>query len=335
MNGLIPNYSEVVKRPYVKPQQWELLMSNANQLALHLSGKIVEYCVAKGLPAGTKLTERRLGDEFGVSRSPIRGALAELQKRKIVTRDGAGYVLALGGSSLAKVAHDVPQPAASALYLQILRDRFSGKLPDHVSETDLLRQYGVTRSTLQKSLLKLNRNGYISRSVARGWTFGETLGSVASYQASYEFRLAIEPAALQSPNYRIDMAAVQTLYDRHVKLLGRGSEAINGMEWSALDAELHETIVAFSGNEFFIRSMKDQNQLRGIVEIESFYADERVKASFEEHMSILEALLRGDCQWAATLLDRHLRLAAESTQVFFAKESAVETNLVSKDKIMP
>ena len=294
-------------------------MTGANQLALELGDKIVRYCVANELERGERLTERKLGSEFNVSRSPIRAALKVLEARNIITRAGAGYALALGHSELGRVRLDVPAPASEELYIQILRDRFAGKLPEHVSEADLLRDYGVTRGVLMKALMRLNQEGYVSRSPARGWTFISVLNSVDTYRASYEFRLAIEPAALASPNYRIDRDRVQGLLDRHLELVRRGAASVGADQWFALDAELHEMLVEFSGNEFFIQAMRGQNQLRRVVEIESFYAEERVRESFEEHIAILEALLKGDQAWAATLLSRHLNLAAESTQVFLTE----------------
>jgi len=295
-------------------------MIPANQLALQLGERTVQYCIANDLQPGARLTERKLAVEFGVSRSPIRSALRVLAERDVLRRVEAGYVLAFDSGRLAALSLDVPPAAADELYVQVLRDRFAGKLGEQVSEADLIRDYGVTRSTLMKTLMKLNQEGYISRSAGRGWTFHETLGSVGAYRASYEFRLAIEPAALSSPNYRIDEARVQSLLERHLELLRAGRGKVNGAEWFALDAELHEMLVSFSKNEFFLRAIRSQNQLRRIVEIESFYADERVKASFDEHVAILEALLKGDRQWAATLLTRHLLLASKSTEVFLAND---------------
>lgn len=291
-------------------------MTTANQLALQLSDRIVRHCIERGIAKGERLTERKLAAEFDVSRSPIRAALKVLEERGVVTRDGAAYVVALEPEALAGLTFDVPPAAAEDLYVRILRDRFAQRLPEHVSEADLMRDYEVTRSTLIKALMRLNQEGYIGRSPGRGWTFHQTLASVEAYRASYEFRLAIEPAALNSPNYAVDRSRVEQLLARHRALKDAGWSGVNSLEWFALDAELHELLVSFSGNEFFIQAMRSQNQLRRVVEIESFYAEERLRESFDEHIAILEALLKDDREWAATLLTRHLTLAAASTEVF-------------------
>jgi DNA-binding GntR family transcriptional regulator len=297
-------------------------MYQPNQLALELSGKIVQFCRDHEFGTGDRLAERRLAEAFGVSRSPIRAALKVLEERAVVRREERAYVLAVDACELADLSLDVPPAAADQLYVQILRDRFSGRLADQVSEADLLREYGITRSTLVKALMRLNHDGHVSRSPGRGWIFHETLGTVEAYRASYEFRLAIEPAALNSPHYQIDNARAEALLERHLELLGSGAEGVNAAEWFSLDAELHEMLASFSGNEFFVQGVQSQNRLRRIVEIESFYANERVKDSFEEHIAILEALLKGDRTWAATLLTRHLKLARQSTEVFLTKDDA-------------
>ncbi len=295
-------------------------MTQANQLALELSEKVVQFCLEHDLAPGDRLAERKLAAAFGVSRSPIRAALKVLEDRSVVRRTDRAYVLALGPAELTGLSLDVPPAAAEELYVQVLRDRFAGRIPEQISEADLLREYKVTRSTLTKALMALNQDGHISRSPGRGWMFHETLGTVEAYRASYEYRLAIEPAALGSPHYRIDKGRVEALLARHLELLDPGAGPISAAQWFSLDAELHEMLAAFSGNEFFLQGVRSQNRLRRTVEIESYYANERVKDSFEEHVAILEALLKDDRAWAATLLTRHLRLASESTEIFLADD---------------
>lgn len=296
-------------------------MKQANQLALELAEAIVRHCSEEGLPVGGKLTERKLAGIFGVSRSPIRAALQVLEGRQILERAGSSYVLAQAPSALTKIDLGVRTPVVEELFISILRDRFAGNIPENSSEADLMRMYGVTRGLLLKALMRLSEDGYVSRNAGRGWTFHEMLGSVDAHYASYEFRKAIEPAALSSPNYQIDHGRVQRLLDKHLAILDPQNPPVGGTAWFALDAELHEMLVSFSGNEFMLRAVRNQNCLRSVVEIESYYANERVKESFEEHIAILRALLNNDREWAATLLTRHLELACQSTEVFFERDA--------------
>src|SRR5687768_3508015 len=120
-------------------------MIQANQLALELSEKVVQFCLEHDLAPGDRLAERKLAAAFGVSRSPIRAALKVLEDRSVVRRTDRAYVLALSPSELTGLSLDVPPAAAEELYVQVLRDRFAGRIPEQISEADLLREYKVTR----------------------------------------------------------------------------------------------------------------------------------------------------------------------------------------------
>src|SRR5688500_11410479 len=116
-------------------------MTKANELALQLSDRIRRHCHVEGMQKGDRLTERKLADEFNVSRSPIRSALRVLEKRGVIARDGGGYVLAVDHETLGTLSFGTPPSAVEELYVRILRDRFAGILSEHVSEADLIRSY--------------------------------------------------------------------------------------------------------------------------------------------------------------------------------------------------
>ena len=294
--------------------------ADAEGLRLKLSQQIIELCRREGWTRGQRLTERQLALKFGVSRSPVRAALEYLVNNGAIARtDAGGYVLAVEDVDLVNVATDVPPPAEEELYLQILRERFTGVLPEQVSEANMMRRYDVTRGQLLKALMRLSEEGFLVRGPGNGWQFKEFLQTVAAYQASYEYRLAIEPAAVRSPNYRPDMQKLKRLRKAHEQLVKPGGlGAISGISQFDLDAELHETIAAFSQNPFFVDAVRHHNRLRRVVEYESFDADERIEESCAEHIQILDALLADDREWAATLLTRHLTLASQSIDVFLA-----------------
>lgn len=285
-----------------------------------MSQQIVDLCRKEDLPVGSRLTERDLAARFGVSRSPVRSALEYLTAREaIIFKPRSGYYLAVPGRDLDSHLGEVPQAAAEALYMQILRDRFAERIPEQMSEADFMRQYEVKRGTLLKVLMRLSQEGFVHRGQGHGWIFREILNTVAAYKASYEFRLAVEPAALRSPSFSVNQKQVDLLYETHQKILENKMANLSGIQQFDLDAQLHETIVSFSGNKFFIDSVRYHNRLRRVVEYESFAADERMLESCEEHLEILDALRRDDREWAATLMTRHLQLASEAVEVFHQK----------------
>ncbi len=266
------------------------------------------------------MTERGLSEAIGVSRSPIRAALKVLESKKVVSFiQGKGYFLKQVGPKLGKIVINAARPDDEALYEKILRHRFLGQLPERVSEADFMRRYQVTRSALIKALMRMYQEGLIERSQGHGWLFAEFLGSEETYYASYEYRLAIEPMAILSANFKVDIQKTQSCLEKHRELLDRienDYDRLTGAEQFDLDAELHEMIVSFSANQFFENAIKHQNRLRRLVEYESFHKHERMKDSCEEHIKILEALISGQIEWASKLMARHLDLAGHSVKAF-------------------
>ena len=121
---------------------------------------------------GQHLTEASLQTLFGTSRQPIRSALGILADQGIVEQvPNKGFYL----RDPDRIAAD-PLPAAAdtsdeATYLRIADDRLSRRLPDRVSETDLMRRYGVSRLGLRRILTRISGEGWIERNEGRGWTF--------------------------------------------------------------------------------------------------------------------------------------------------------------------
>lgn len=289
----------------------------SSKLQYEIAQRIIDLCRMEDYPTGHRLTERYLAERFEVSRSPIRLALEMLASKGVISRTpSGGYLLNASGRDLEMQPVELPQTAAETLHQKILRDRFTNRIPHQITEADLLRRYPVTRGVLLKVLMRLSQEGIVYRSQGHGWIFLEMLNSVETHKASYEFRLAIEPQAIRSPNFKIDHHRVERLLEIHTRLRDGEIPNMTGTKQFDLDAELHETIAAFSGNEFFLKAVQRHNQLRRVAEYESFYASERMHESHEEHVQILEALRDEDIELAATLMARHLHLASRSIGIF-------------------
>lgn len=294
--------------------------SGSSQLRLRIAQQIVDYCGEENLPVGARLTERNLCGLLGVSRSPVRAALKLLADKQVVDQvSGRGYFLRCAGDQLGQVLIRAPRPPSETLYERILRDCFAGSLPKRLSEADLMRRYAVTRSVLMKAIMRMSQEGLVQRSQGHGWIFSDFLNSAEAYRASYEYRKAIEPAAIRSQGFNVDAQKLANCIDQHVKMQRQilaGGEQLTSAEHFELDAELHEMIAGFSGNQFFINAVKGHNHLRRIVEYESFYKDERMQESCEEHLGILRALQDNQIDWAAVLMARHLELSGEALAAF-------------------
>jgi len=293
-----------------------------NQFQQDIAQQIIDYCRKEGLQVGDRLTERKVGGVLGVSRSPVRSAFSLLAERQVIEHvPNSGYRLLIDAGDINAVWGDETPSEYERLYEQILKDRFAEALSNQNSERDLMKRYNVTRGKLLKVLLRLSNEGLLHRSQGHGWVFSEMLVTPAAYEASYEFRLALEPRGLLLPTFTIDMDRLNRCYEKHVRLLENGIESTTSTEQFELDAELHELLMSFCGNAYFLQAIQHQNSLRRAVEYESFYMCERMEESCREHIEIMDALRNNRVDIASTLLSRHLQLASASQQTFENKNA--------------
>jgi DNA-binding GntR family transcriptional regulator len=279
----------------------------SSSLQARLAGRILIHARERGYGPGAWLSENALAQTFGVSRTPVRGALAVLSKRgllNVVPR--RGYVLkrAVRDQDLEPYADFASED--DKLVQRMAADRFSGTLPDNVSETDLMRRYGVARGALARVLNGLVQDNVIERRSGHGWRFLPALDASQVHEDSYRFRLLIEPACVLEPTFRLDKARAQRLRQTHVGLLSDGLENLNSIKFFELNAEFHEFVAGCSGNRFLAQAVINQNRLRRFFSYIAVFAPERMRVSCSEHVAILDRLMAGEREHAATLLWRHL-----------------------------
>lgn len=276
-------------------------------LQARLAGRILIHLRERGLGPGAWLSENALAQTFGVSRTPVRGALAVLSKRgllNVVPR--RGYVLkrAVRDQDLEPYA-DLATEDDKLVY-RMAADRNAGTLSDNVSETDLMRRYSVARGALARVLNGMAQDNVIERRSGHGWRFRPALDATQLQEDSYRFRLLIEPACVLEPTFRLDKARAQRLRQTHVALLADGLERLSNAKFFELNAEFHQFIASCSGNRFLEQAVINQNRLRRFFNYIAVFGPERMRVSCSEHVAILDRLLAGEREHAATLLWRHL-----------------------------
>lgn len=272
-----------------------------------LAQKIARLIRSEDLAEGDPLPERSLAEQLLVSRSPVRAALRELE--------GAGIV-----RPLARGGHCVANPAAARAladaptepddveetYISIARDRLEGRIPDRISENELLRRTGITRPRLQTLLRRMSEEGWVERLPGNGWRFLPILTSMQTYRQSYTFRQAIEPAAIRDPGFTLKRAELERHLNEQRQLVAGEVLTITPVQLFQQNSALHEAICECSGNAFFIESLRRVNRLRRLIEYRQVIDRELARQRCAEHVQILELILAGQREEAATLMHRHL-----------------------------
>jgi DNA-binding GntR family transcriptional regulator len=98
-------------------------------------------------------------------------------------------------------------------------------------------------------------------------------------------------------------------------MLAGGIESWSASERFRVGAEFHETIVAGSGNRFFLDALKNVNRLRRLIEYrqqtKSARDHERLHRQCEEHLRLLDLIEAGRRVQAAEMLREHLDVVGE------------------------
>lgn len=287
-------------------------MAQVNDFQARLANQIVSYIRTKALPAGSHLPEQALSRRFHVSRTPVRAALALLTSQGVIEhRPNRGYFTRRDASRVDPT--DLPISDEEKVYLKIASDRMTRKLPDQVSEADLMRRYGTARSVLSRALQRLVREGLVEKRPGRGWAFAPVVDSEEAHDESYRFRLSIEPAALLEPDFRLDEERAARSRAAHQALLSESPRDVSAIDLFEMNAEFHELLAASSGNRFFLQAVKQQNRLRRFANYRWVYGPTRPLEAAREHLAILDALETGDRFWASSLLRRHLEISSGLT----------------------
>jgi len=282
-----------------------------SSLTAQLAAQILDHIRTNDLPRGQHLPSQALADACRVSRAPINSAFKFLQNLGVVRfESNRGYFLAADAKELAALKLLAGEEGdEDDAYFEIAEDRLSGKLPAQVSESELMRLYRLPRGRLLKILNKIAQEGWIERLPGHGWEFRPTLTDRTSYEAGYRFRAAIESAAVLEPSFKIDRDAFREAREQQQALLEADLQKLSRARLFKVNTELHETIVACSGNEFFLDALKRVNRLRRLIEYRVTVDRSRLNRQCREHLKLLDLLEAGNVTEASVFLRQHIERA--------------------------
>ena len=274
-------------------------------LTTQLAAQITDHIRAENTPKGTRLVERVLAETLRVSRSPIRRALRMLAEEGVVSAsDSGGFVVALGGEAV--LTRSQPPQNDDDAYLAIAEDRLRDILPEKITENALARRYDLTKGQLVRILRRIVGEGWIERLPGHGWAFLPVLTSMQAYEDSYRFRLVIEPAAILEPRYTLNRPALEECRAQQQRLVDGEIWTVSNVALFSINSQLHQTIIACSGNSFFIESLKRIDTLRRLIEYRQSLDRKYAAIRCQEHVHLANMLLAGQRLEASHFLRQHL-----------------------------
>ena len=276
-----------------------------------LAAQIVDIIRSEHLAAGAHLPAQMLADRLRVSRQPVNDALGQLCEQGILYRmPNRGYFLASVPPQPAPAL--VESDVATAVYFRLAEDRLSGKLPDEFSESMLRQRYGLTATQLSAVLARIAQEGWAEKKPGYGWTFSSMLTSAESLVQSYRLRLALEPAALLEPGFRLEPRALARCRAAELHLLEGGIETDTPDQLHDRGVRFHETLAEASGNPFFIDTIRRVNRVRRLLSYRSTLDRSRYQQHCRQHLQILDLLERDRNEEASQAMAEHLRITVKN-----------------------
>ena len=274
--------------------------------------KILDLIREDRLLEGAHLRAQQIADRLRLSRSPVNDALGILAQHGVVARKpNRGYFLLRDFDATGDAPADITPPSADDIvtqtYFTLADELLRGELPMQCSEALLRTRYALTQAQTQALLARISQEGWAQRRPGYGWEFSSMMTTPDSLLQSYRLRLALEPAALREPGFRIDPSVLARGRAAEMHLLDGGIATDTADQLHDRGVRFHESLVEASGNPFFIDTIKRVNRVRRLLSYRSMQDRSRYKQHCDQHLAILDLLERERNDDAADALAAHLR----------------------------
>jgi DNA-binding GntR family transcriptional regulator len=278
-----------------------------------LAAQILDHVRSHGLAPGTHLTAQEMAERFSVSRFPVGQALQLLASKGVLTHErNRGYFVSDVPLASAESLGLSERDDLSAAYFRIADDHLHQRLPDPASEAYLRQRYRLSRAQLNGILSRIAQEGWAERRQGYGWSFSPMLTTPESLEQTYRVRLALEPAALLEPTYRLDPETAARCRAAEMRLLAGAIETDSADALHERGVRFHEAIIGASGNPFFLDTVRRINRVRRLLSYRSMIDRRRYRQQCEEHLQILDLLEVGKSEEASRALRRHLEHTVEN-----------------------
>lgn len=198
----------------------------------------------------------------------------------------------------------------SALRSQILGGRLQAG--QRLVEERLAEEFDTSRTPVREALRRLEGDGYLTR--GPGGSLQPALPDVESMGAAYDVRIVIEELSVRRATQSGDRGLLTALRDEWTALAAEvpcdGHQVPTGPDFVYDDERFHEQIAESTGNPVLTRMLTELNERIRTLRIQDFTTPDRVDATITEHVEIIETVLLGEVEAAATFMRTHVQRSA-------------------------
>jgi DNA-binding GntR family transcriptional regulator len=195
----------------------------------------------------------------------------------------------------------------AALRRAIIEREFDPGEP--LTEQDLSRRFGVSRTPVREALAKLERDRLV-RVVPKKGAFVRSV-SADEVRELYQIREALEALAVRLAAPRLDRGELAGFETRFRELKAAGSRTTY-TDVRALGDEFHGYLTKQAGNARLLEMLEQIREDARSVWTLSILAPRRVRGLVREHLSIIDALKRSDARQAERRMVAHVRRVRET-----------------------
>lgn len=221
---------------------------------------------------------------------------------------------------------DLPVPKIKTIREQVYESIRSmiitGQLPQgsHLQENDLAELFGVSRTPVREALKLLREDGLLE---SGGKGLVVKVLTAEYVKDIFQVRTLLECFALEQAIPRLGQTEERYLVSLRAKLEAfRTYEDME--EYIALDIELHNAIVDFSGNLFLKELIERLYSVLQSVRLLSLSTRDRYEASIDEHIGMIDGMLTRNISAAVAVMRHHLDEAMENVLYLLKKQSACD-----------
>jgi DNA-binding GntR family transcriptional regulator len=153
---------------------------------------------------------------------------------------------------------------------------------------------------------RIAAEGWAERRAGYGWRFSSVLTTPDALEQTYRLRMAIEPASLLEPGYRLDAAVAAQCRAVEENMLSGAIETASTDALYERGVRYHEAIVGASGNPFMLEALQRVNRVRRLLVYRSLTDRQRFYRQAQDHLTILDLLQAGRQQEASIAMRDHL-----------------------------
>lgn len=195
--------------------------------------------------------------------------------------------------------------AAEQIRLEIEDGIRNGRLRpgDAINEAELIRQHDVSRTPVREALLQLQAQGLLT-SLPRGGMVVAKM-NLPQLLALWELLAELEGYAARLACERMTDAERAALASAHHEAAAAVKDEDRDL-WRICNQKFHDVLYRGCRNPYLRDEILRIRALTGVYRQHAFSASGKVKASWEQHAALVDAILKHDQKAAYDLMVTHL-----------------------------